>query len=191
MSLRPLLRAPSALGFRFILRAVVVGFFAGLLGIIYPFPYSLLIVCGGITAVVTVVAWFAKPVWALYAAIFVVLLPIGLIPPHIHSMLNRSATVIAFVTWVFAVITRKHRVTWTLTSSMMLTFLIWGTVTLFWTRNLDKGTTILQAYTLRLMLCLLLVPSQIRTQKELDGLMTTLALSGWVLMLVSAIAILA
>jgi O-antigen ligase len=190
MKLQSLPSRPSVLQTGLIILAVVAGFILAAPVFIYPFSYFLLIVWGSIAAAMTVVACFAKHVWALYAAIFVVLLPTGLIPPYIHSMLNRSLTVIAFVTWVFAVITRERRLKWTLSTSMMLAFLIWTIVTLFWARNLDRGTTIIQAYALRLILFLLLVPSQIRTQKELNGVMKTMALNGWVLMIASGVIML-
>jgi O-antigen ligase len=129
---------------------------------------------------------FWRPNWALHAALFVVLFPVGLIPVEIHSLLNRSLTVVALVTWLVAVISRGHRVTWTTTTFLMLGFLIWGTVTLLWASNLGSGTTMLQAYALRLILFLLLVPNEIRTKEDLNGWMSTLALIGWALILVSA-----
>lgn len=164
----------------FLLGTSVTIFFGSTSALILP-----LLVNGAIAAALVLIAWFRKPIWALYAALFVVLLPIGLIPPEIHSLLSRSITVIAFVAWLFAVVNRKHQVIWAITALLMLGFLFWGTVTLFWAKNLDSGTTILQAYALRLVLFLLLIPNQIRTKENLDGLMNTLAVSGWLLILVS------
>jgi O-antigen ligase len=143
-----------------------------------------------IGAAVILIAYFRKPVLALYGALFVVFLPIGFIPPEIHSLLNRSMTVLAFLTWLFAVFFREFRITLTISASLMLTFLAWGVVTLLWARYTNTGATLLQAYTLRFVLFLLLIPNEIRTKKTLNGLMKTLALNGWLLMLVSVITIL-
>jgi putative inorganic carbon (HCO3(-)) transporter len=169
-----------------IMLAVIAAFAAGTSGLVYPSMYSPLIIGAFTAAVVTLVAWFLKPVWALYAALFVVLLPIGLIPPQVHSILNRSMTVIALGVWLFDVITRRRRVVWTSSASLMLGFVTWGTVTLFWTAGLSVGMTALQAYALRLILYLILIANEIRTEEDLDGLMNTLALNGWVLVLVGA-----
>jgi putative inorganic carbon (HCO3(-)) transporter len=181
-----LFRTSSVWRVGLIVLCVIAAFAAGTSGLVYPSLYSPLTVGAFIAAVVTLVAWFLKPIWALYAALFVVLLPIGLIPPEIHSNLNRSMTVIALGVWLFDVVTWRRRVVWTSTALLMLGFVTWGIVTLFWTADLSVGMTILQTYTLRLILYLVLVANEIRTKENLDGLMNTLALNGWVLVLVGA-----
>jgi putative inorganic carbon (hco3(-)) transporter len=181
-----LLQAPSFLRIAPVVVAVIVSLAAGMSGLVYSLPYAPLVVGGAITAAVAGIAWFRKPVWALYTALFVVLLPIGLIPPSIHSILNRSMTVVALATWLFDVLTRHLRVHWTSTATLMLGFAAWSTVTLLWAGNLSMGMTMVQAYVLRLILFLFLIPNEIRTRHSLNGLMTTLALNGWVLMAVSA-----
>jgi O-antigen ligase len=169
-----------------IVLAVVVSLVAGMSGLIYPSPYAPLIVGGAIAATVAGIAWFLKPAGALYAALFLVLLPTGLIPPGIHSILNRAITMLALATWLFNVLTRHRRVQWTSTAIFMLGFLAWSVVTLFWAERLSRGTTIVQTYALRLVLFLFLIPNEIRTREKLDGLMDTLAVNGWVLVVVSA-----
>jgi hypothetical protein len=63
---------------------------------------------------------------------------------------------------------------------------VWSLVTLFGAANMIVGTNALQVYTLRWILFMFLVANEIRTREDLDGLMNTLALAGWVLVLVSA-----
>jgi hypothetical protein len=72
----------------------------------------------------------------------------------------------------------------------MLGFLVWGTITLIWAEDLSRGVTLLQTYALRLILFLFLIPNVIKTRHDLNGLMNTLALAGWVLVLVSMVTIL-
>ena len=186
MRSQSLLRMSNIWQVRLILLAFSAAFAAGMSSLIYPSPYSPLIVGGTVAAVATGIAWLRKPVGALYAALFVVLLPIGLIPPQIHSNLNRFTTIIALGAWLLDVITRQRRITWTSTALLMLSFLAWSIITLFWTANLSMGMNTLQTYTLRLILYLVLVANEIGTKEDLDGLMKTLALSGWVLVLVGA-----
>jgi O-antigen ligase len=169
----------------FAVLAVVFSLVAGVSGFVYPSSYSPLIVGGAIATTVAGIAWFRKPLMALYAALFVVLLPTGLIPSNIHSLLNRSMTMVALATWLFYALRHRSRVRWTPTAMLMLGFLAWSTVTLLWADNVSSGTTVLQAYALRLILYLFLIPNEIRTRENLDGLMDTLALNGWVLMVVS------
>jgi len=186
MRLGPLIRTSSALRIGSIVLAVATAIAVGASGLVYPSPYSPLFAGLAVAAAAVLVAWFRKPVWALYAALFVVLLPVGLIPEGIHSILNRSITVTALGVWLFDVITQRRRVVLTSTAWLMLGFVTWGMATLLWAANLSVGMIILQTYALRLILFLLLVPNQIRTKQDLEGLMNTLALSGWVLVLVSA-----
>jgi O-antigen ligase len=64
----------------------------------------------------------------------------------------------------------------------MLAFVAWSTASLMWSKNLSQGMALLQTYVLRFVLFLFLIPNQIRTRGDLDGLMNTLALNGWILM---------
>jgi O-antigen ligase len=180
------MRTPDAWRIGIIVLTVVAILAVAASGLVYPSPYSPLILGGAAAAAAVLVAWFRKPVWALYAALFVVLLPIGLIPPQIHSDLNRSLTVIALAVWLFDVIARRRRIAWTSSALVMLGFLVWSLVTLFGAANMIVGTNALQVYTLRWILFMFLVANEIRTREDLDGLMNTLALAGWVLVLVSA-----
>lgn len=132
---------------------------------------------------------FRISVLTLYAALFVALLPVGLILPSVHSILNRLTAVLALFTWLCCNFSGR-RFIWSLSISLMLGFLVWSCITLYWADNLDAGGTVLLAYTMRFLVFLLLIPNLIRTREELNGLMHTLALSGWVLLLVSAANIL-
>ncbi len=138
---------------------------------------------GALAATVGLVLCVKKPVWGLYAALIVVLLPTGLLPATVHSNLNRGLTVFAFGVWLISVLVRRRTITWTLSTSFMAAFVIWGMVTLLWADNLDAGTNEIQVYALRLALFFVLIPNEIRTSDSLDGLMRTLALSGWMLVL--------
>jgi len=189
MRVRPMLESPNRMRIGIIILAVGAALAAGVSGLVYRSPYAPLVVSMGVAGLVALVLWFPKPAWVLYAAVFVLLLPIGLIPAHVHSLLNRATTVAAFGIWLLDVITRRRRVVWTHTALLMLGFLAWSIVTLLWTTHLSASSTSLQTYALRLALFLLLVPNIVRTPETLNGLMNTLAVGGWVLLLLSAATI--
>jgi len=64
----------------------------------------------------------------------------------------------------------------------MAGFLMWGVITLFWAPSLLLGRRELVPYAMGLVLLLLIV-NEIDSLQTLDGLMSTLALNGWVLVL--------
>jgi len=77
----------------------------------------------------------------------------------------------------------RKKIIWTGPALFMFFFLLWSGVTLLWTGKTGPATTALQVYSLRFLLFLVLIPNEIRTRQDLDGLMNALAISGWVLML--------
>jgi O-antigen ligase len=164
---------------------VIIAVIAGISGLFYASTYSPLLFGGAIAAVAFLAVWFQKPAMALYVTLFIVLTPVGILPLQLHSNLNRSMTILTLGIWVFDVIFRRRRIVWTSTTGMMLGFLTWSIVTLFWATNIERGTTGVQGYALRFLLYLLLIPNLIKTKKDLDGLMITLAISGWTFVLFS------
>jgi len=183
MELPPLIRTPAARRFGLIALAVVMITAVAASGVVYRSPYAPAMVGGVFAATAALVACLRRPIWALYAALFVVMLPGGLLPATVQSHLNRGLTVIALSAWLVSVLAQRRPIAWTITASFMCGFVVWGGMTLLWADNLSAGFNSIQVYTLRLVLYLVLVANQIRTEENLDGLMRTLALSGWVLIL--------
>lgn len=152
--------------------------------------YSPLII-GSIPLIFAILlAAFRKPAWAVYLALIVVLLPIGLLPATIQSNLNRFLTIFVLIVWVVYVIIQRRPIIWTLTSQFMLLFLVWCLLTLFWAPNLTMAKYVLGGYALRFILFLFLIPNLIRTRETLNGLMTILAIAGWVFLVVGLVSLL-
>jgi O-antigen ligase len=177
-----------------VVSAVVVSFLAG----VSPLAgYSPLIAGGMIVAVAGAAVLLQKPTWALYAAVFVLLLPsargatpLAQVLDRLQSLLNRSVTLIALASWLLSLSSQRRRIVWTPTALWMLGFLWWGVVTLIWAPDRGRGMEQIGQYALRWILFLLLIANQIKTPKELDGLMRTLAFNGCVLVLAGVGAIL-
>lgn len=170
---------------------IMASLVAGVSHLAYDSFLSPLIVGGAVAAVVIGIALLRNPVWALYAAIFVVFLPsvigqetlLGQVIDRAQSLLNHLVTLIALVSWLLDTITQRRRIVWTSTALLMLGFLMWGIVTLAWAPELDRGMEKLGQYVFRLILYLLLIANEINTKRTLDGLMRILVLSGWLLVL--------
>ena len=152
--------------------------------LIIPSPYSPLIILAGIVGIILLFTWLHKPLWALYFTLFVVFLPTSLIPADVNSLLNRSATIIAFLVWVIDLIRRRRSVIITTSTLFMFLFILWASITLIWATDSSVGIQILQRYMLRLILFLILITNEITKRKDLDGLMNTLALSGGLMAMV-------
>ena len=151
--------------------------------------YVLLLLAGG-AATIALLAWLRKPVWAVYAAVFVVLLPANLIPAEINSFLNRSVTIFALFALLVDSLLNTRKIVLTASALFMLGFIFWAAVSLFWAPFMRYGMTILQVYAMRFILFMLLIANLIRTKKDLDGLLNTLALSGALLAVIGIATVL-
>ncbi len=173
-----------------LLLTIIFAITIGVSFLVIPSSYAPLVILIGVMLFVFFVAWIKNPIWALYFAIFVILLPASLIPAQINSYINRIAIVIALVVWIIDVLRRRSRIYISTSSVLLVGFILWAAITLLWGEFFDLGIEILQRYILRLLLFLGLIVNEIRTRKDLNGLMNTLALSGGVLVLASIITIL-
>jgi len=143
-----------------------------------------LILAGFIGLLVLILLLF-KPILALLFALFVIFLPIGLIPIEIQSLLNRGATIAAICLWIIDTIANRRPLRIHPSTIFMILFIIWSSITLAWASNFNEGITILQTYILRLLLFLVLMSNVIRSKKDLDELMGTLSIIGWMMVIVS------
>ncbi len=172
-----------------ILLALTLVIITGASLLVISSSFAPLFIGAGIIGVSAVFTWLRKPVLALYFAIFAVFLPTSLIPPEIHSLINRAATVIAFGLWIVDLIANRKKVFLPTSTILMILFLTWAAISLGWEENLSEGSTVLQTYGVRLVLFLVLILNEIRTKKELDWLLNTIALSGFLLIAISLITI--
>ncbi|HLO14774.1 MAG TPA: O-antigen ligase family protein [Anaerolineales bacterium] len=169
---------------------VGVALLIALSGIFYPSTLIPLYILGAVIAALIGYVLLMNPVWSLYIALFIALLPMGTIPENLQSLLNRAIAVIAMGTWLFDVIFKRRKISFTASALFMLIFLAWANLTMFWAENFSAGLTRLQVYLLRFLVFLILIPNEIKSRKQLDGLLDVMSLSGWVLIVSSLIAML-
>ncbi len=162
----------------------------GVSGILYRSNYAPLLVGGLLVGVLIAFSWLKAPAWPLYFAIFLVFLPAGLLPAEINSIGNRLLTVAAAGIWALKFLTNRWQIRFNAPMLFMLGFVIWAAISLTWAGSLRDGTDDLQTYLLRFLLFLFLIPNLIRSKKTFNGLMTTIALVGWVFVLAGVFVVL-
>lgn len=162
---------------------------AGAIGLFLHTPYAPLIVGGIVGGIGLFLFWLKKPIWGFYTALFFVFLPLGLIPPEIQSIINRTATAGAFFAWFLQMIFRRQRIILTPPAIIMFGFLTWGLASFTWTVDLAASLNSFQVYALRCILFLILAGNLYRTRQNLDGLMNVLAINGAILMIFFLITI--
>ena len=176
------LRMPSVWRVGLILLAIMASLVAGASPFVLASPLSPLIVGGAAVATALGIILLQNPVWALYVVTFIHLLPRGLIPGNLYSILANLVLLLALLSWLLKTGFHRQRIVWTSTGLLMIVFWVWSFFTLSWAHNLALGRQALVRYTINFLLLLLTV-NQVNSLQPLDGLMSTLALNGWILVL--------
>ena len=177
-------RAPGLWRWGAILVASMVSLVAGSPYLAHRSPFSPLFTFGLLLVPIICLMILKNPPLALYAALFMLVIPPGIIPGDLHLLFTRFFTLAALGTWALEMIAQRRPMVWTSTMLLMLVFLGWSTATLLWASNLSVAIDTLITYILRFALCLVLISNEITTKKTLSGLMHTLALSGWLFVLI-------
>jgi len=151
------------------------------LGLIIPNTFAPLLVAGGVAGSLVFILWLKKPITAFYTAVWLVFLPLGLIPTEIHSFLNRFTVVAAFITWGIMTIFSRQRVVLTPAAISMSVFLVWGLTTLAWSSVPSVTFYNLQIYALRWILFLILGANFLNERNHQKSFMRVLTLNGWIL----------
>ncbi len=132
----------------------------------------------------------SRPWLVFYVAVLVIFIPDGILPSTIQSYLNRGLTVLVFAVWAFDLFVKRKKLFLPLPSMTMVAFLAWSALSIAWAPSMGDGINIFQRYILRFLLFLFLGVNLIDTRKKLNGLMNTMALIGF-LLVIAAFATLA
>ena len=187
---RPTLKLTNPWQIVLVILAIALVLVAAATIIVIPSPFAPLLVLAGIAVPIVLYVWLRKPLYALYFTLFVLLLPLGLIPAQIQSYLNRSVTVISLAFWLIDITVKRKNIRLPVSTVFMLGFIVWAAISLLWANIQASALEVLQTYVLRLFFFLILVVNQINTKKNLDGLMKTLALSGGFLVVAGLVTLL-
>lgn len=157
----------------------------GISGFFISSPYAPILVGAAYAAIAASFFFLRKPVWAVYVALFIIFLPLGLIPNTLQSNINRVLSVGAFVLWAIDAIANHRRVVWNSTNWAMLAFLVWSMLSFIWSLDRSASIQTIQVYILRFIFFLIAIPNLIRDKKDLHNLLTALAVIGWFLIVIS------
>ena len=147
--------------------------------------YAPLMIGGAVAGTAMVVVWLRNPLWALLPAIIMIFLPQGMIAPEIQSLGNRVLTVATLGCWGAQLVFRRKLFRWTMPTMLFTIFITWALLSLTWAISIDEGISILQIYVLRLILFLILIPNLVNNQEALKKFLTTITISGWILIFAS------
>ncbi|MCB0163495.1 MAG: O-antigen ligase family protein [Anaerolineae bacterium] len=166
-----------------ILLAILAALAAGMSPLVWTSPLAPMMVGGIFAAAAIGVAWLRKPNGALYAAIFLLLLPRGgFIPRDLQDELVELVMGFALLSWFLNAVFRRRPIVLGSTNLLMISFVIWSIVTLTWASNFELARAVFLSLIIDLALLLLIV-NEIDSLPTLNGLMSTLAISGWILVL--------
>jgi len=188
MRLGSLLQRPGVRRIAGIVLAIGVSFAAGLSSLILSSPLSPLFIAGAVAALAVTMILLPLPSWALYIAIFVLLLPPGLLLGNLHSLLGNLTLVLAAASWLVKTTIQHKPVILSTTGVLIAAYLVWSILSLTWAPNLILGRRMIVRYSINFAL-FLLITNVVDSPDRLDALMYTLAIAGSVTILAGMIAV--
>lgn len=164
--------------------AILLSLAAGVSALVFKSALAPLVVVAGVLAVLFAFVLLGKPIWTLYILVFVGFLPgdiAELIPVTIVARyLFMLVALLAGFLWLLD--TTLHRRKIIFTGPVLLTsgFVIWCITSLLWAPDMTLGRQTMTPLLIFFAFMVILI-NQIDSAKALDGLMLTLALAGWML----------
>ncbi|MEM5774461.1 MAG: O-antigen ligase family protein [Anaerolineaceae bacterium] len=159
-------------------------------GLLVSSTFAPIFVGLGLASLLLLAVGLSRPWLVLYVAIFVIFIPDGILPAEIQSYLNRGLTVLVFAVWAFDLFIKRKKIYLPLPSMVMVAFLAWAALSIAWAGSMGDAITIFQRYILRFLLFLFLGVNLIDTRKKLNGLMYTMALIGFLLVIAAIVTLL-
>jgi O-antigen ligase len=153
---------------------------AGLAPLAWNDPWAPMFVGAIICATAAGAYLLKRPRQALYIAIFMALIPMGLRVEPIYMIISNLAIVIALIGWLIQWLLRRERIRWNVTWLLVAAYIALGVVTLLWAPDFIEGRRKFVAYTTMFTLFFLII-HQVRTLRSVDGLMTSLRCIGWII----------
>lgn len=160
---------------------------AGASPLVLETPYAPIGVVVAVVAAVAGAVLLFRPAAALYLAVFVRFLPLGLIDMDLQAMLGNLALLLALGAWLMQVIFGGRRVTMPLVAVLLISVILLHFVSVAWAPDLVLARQELVQWTIVLIL-LVLILNIVDTPERLDGLMAVIALNGWGLVLAGLFA---
>ncbi len=144
-------------------------------------PLILLLVGGGASASAIAVFLLPRPLLVLNIATVLYLYPFGLRPINVGPVFDYATDgmiALALCAWLLHAPFQRQPIRWNVAWLLLAFFIFWASVTLLWATDVVEGRKALVAFLLGSIL-LFLVVQQVRTIREIDGVMRCLMIVGW------------
>lgn len=155
---------------------------AGATTLVWKSPLTPFVVTAATIAILLVAHLLQRPSISFYLALFFCLMPFKFGMDPIYDMIRNLALALALGSWLLQVAVHRQSIVWNRAFSLIILYMIWASVTLLWAQDLVDSRQKLVAYAMGLIL-LLVTYNQIRSIRELDGMMRVLAAVGWVMVI--------
>ncbi|MER9900204.1 O-antigen ligase family protein [Mesorhizobium sp. M0130] len=173
---------PSPISLMYVSSAVLLAILMALLLILWGDPRAPILAVGAGGGAAIALYLVQRPLSALYVAIFLALMPMGLRSGLVYDVAANSALALALGAWLLSVIVQRQHIQWNAVCVLMALYLVWAVVTLLWAPDLILARKELVAYASGFIV-LLLISAEVRSIAAIDGLMRVLMLMGWMLIL--------
>ena len=126
-----------------------------------------------------------RPLLVLNIAIVFYLFPFGLRPLAVGAIFDLTTDgmiALALCAWLLHWPFQRQPIQWNIAWLLLALFILWAGVTLLWAVDIVEGRKALVAFLLGSIL-LFLVVQQVRTIREIDGVMRDLMIVGWIVVI--------
>lgn len=141
-----------------------------------------MLIIAGAAAIPAWIYFLNRPLLSLYVTLFMLLLPFGLRIEPLYTLAMNGMIVTAFAGWLLQ---PGRRGFWSATGILLALLIGWAALTVFWAEDVVSSRRELIAWVISFLMFFLLV-SQVNSLSALDGLMRTMNLYGWMIVLASA-----
>jgi O-antigen ligase len=154
----------------------------GMATIIGGTPIVPLIIGGFVIVTAISIAFLKKPLLALYATVFLGFMPQGLISENIHSIIFDGSLAFAIISWILSLLYYRKAPVWSTTSFWITALLLWSICTITWASDPIVARRAIVAAIIGFSV-FVLIDNQIKDIAGIDGLMSVLEISGWMLII--------
>jgi O-antigen ligase len=181
MARLPLTRQPIS-SLAFYAPVMLLSFMVGATTLIWKTPLTPFLAGAAVIAAILLLHLLQRPLVAFYLALFLCLMPFKFGFDPVYDMIRNLALALSLGSWLLHVASRRRAIAWNVTCSLIVLYMIWACITILWAPDLINSRQKLVAYAMGLIL-LVVTHNQIRSEREIDGMMRVFAVIGWIMVI--------
>lgn len=146
-------------------------------------PRAPWVFAGGLCAAAVGFFLLKRPLPTLCIALFLHLTPTGIrMDDRIFDPILHLTTALALTSWLLNTVSQRRPITWNMICVIIGLYMSWGIISLLWAPDIVEGRKKLVAYAIGFVL-IFLISNQIKSLKDLDGLMRVLRVNAWIIVM--------